>query len=170
LETIVLKIVPETWIIAPVVTREQVERYVKMGWLEEEDLHLDRAFPRDSNGDAFIFRMWFRAPLNKVVKRYSEFDESVLNFRIVDENGWEVDFVKIPEKPLKYRRGIVTNGKHTTEYFEYIDGTFELTMRVKVKSPTTFVKAMSLAGRIGLLSRTKYGYGKFRVKTVQVEG
>lgn len=39
-------IVPETWIIAPIVTREQVRRWIAKGWMTEEDIHLDRAFPR----------------------------------------------------------------------------------------------------------------------------
>lgn len=110
--------------------------------------------------------MWLRAPINRVVKNNSEFSKKVLNFRIVDEKGDEIDYILIPGTPLKYRRSIEINGKATTESFEYIDGTFELEFIVKTKYPTEFVKALALAGKIGLLSRTSYGYGKFKIEVL----
>lgn len=164
-DVVKLKLVPETWIIAPIMTREQLERWYQKGWITDDDLHLDRAFPRNSDGNPIIFRMWVRSPLNKVVTSYN-LDRKLLDFRILDDNNHETNYILIPDKPLKYRRSIQTN-KPTTEYFEYIDGTYELNITVKTHSPKDFVSALVLAGKeIGMLSRTKYGYGKFSVSVV----
>lgn len=160
-----IKLVPETWIIAPYATQEQVRRYIEKGWLAEEDEHLDRVFPRNSKGEAFIFRLWLRSPLNQVVSK-NNLDRKLLDFRIIDENGFDVNYIKIPGKPLKYRRSIDIGNKKTTEFFEYIDGSFELKFNVATPKPKEFIQALTLAGKIGLLSRTKHGYGKFNIEVV----
>ena len=165
MEKLKIKLVPETWILAPVVTREQLERYVQKGWLDEEAIHLDRAFPRNSRGDPIIFRMWLRSPLNQVVNKYG-YDRDLLDFRIVDDNNIEINYVTINDQPLRYRRSIKMKDKLTTEYFEYIDGTYELIFNVTTSKPKEFIEALTLAGRIGLLSRTKYGYGKFAIEVI----
>ena len=162
-----LRLVPETWIIAPIVTKEQLNRYIAKGWLTDDDAaHLDRAFPRNSRGEPIIFRMWLRSPLNQVVNKHN-FDRNLLDFRILDDKGIEVNYVVINDQPLRYRRNIEVKGKKTTEYFEYIDGTYELNFKVKVNNPKEFVEAFALAGRVGLLSRTKHGYGKFNIEILE---
>lgn len=164
-DVIRLKLIPDTWIISPVITKDQLMRWHDRGWIDDEDLHLDRAFPRNSNGNPIIFRMWLRSPLNKVVSCHN-LDRKLLDFRILDDSGFEINYILIPDKPLKYRRSIQTN-KPTTEYFEYIDGTYELDITVKTHNAKDFVTALVLAGKsVGLLSRTKHGYGKFSVKVV----
>jgi hypothetical protein len=37
-------------IIAPIVTKEQLIRWHKLGWIDDEGLHLDKAFPRNAEG------------------------------------------------------------------------------------------------------------------------
>jgi hypothetical protein len=162
---ITVTIVPDTWILAPVVTKEQLKRWRELGWIDDEGLHLDRAFPRDSQGRAIIFRKWLRAPMIRACQQLSvDFErcrDVVNNFSIVDESGMPVEYIVIPKPPLRYRRYIMP-GK--TEYFEYIDSTTPLTFRVVTKDPKLLLQVLALAGRIGLMSRTKYGYGKFSVR------
>lgn len=163
MDIVKLKLVPETWIIAPIVTQDQLSRWHEKGWIDDEDMHLDRAFPRNNNGSPIIFRMWLRSPLNKIV-RSRNLDEKLLDFRILDTNGHETNYIVIPDKPLKYRRSIQSKNKATTEYFEYIDGTYELDFAIKTHNPKELVSALALAGKeVGLLSRTKHGYGKFTI-------
>jgi len=161
---------PETWVIAPLVTREQLERWREVGWIDEEGLHLDRAFPRNSQGLPVIFRKWLRAPMIKACRQLADVDfercrEVVNTFSIADESGVPVEYVVIPRPPLRYRRHIAP-GK--SEFFEYLDSTTKLTFRAVTRDPKLFVQVLALAGKVGLLGKTSYGYGKFSV-SVKVE-
>ncbi len=156
-------LIPETWIIAPVMPKAQLLRYAEKKWIDAElAKHLDRAFPRNSDGKPIIFKMWLEAPLKRAIKRLG-LDKDVLNFDIIDEKGIPVEYVVIPDKPLIYRRVILTE-RPTTELFEYIDSTFEIKFTVTTPYPKKWMEAFNVAGRIGLMSRTRKGFGKFRVK------
>mgnify|MGYP000504069756 CR=1 FL=1 len=159
-----VKIIPLTWIIAPLVNREQLERWHKAGFIDDEGLHLDRAFPRDSNGKPIIFRIWLRGAMNRALEKMKKADRSVLDFRIVDEKGLPIDYITINDKPLRYRRFINVGKKQTTEFFEYVDGTYTLSFLVETPKPKEFLEVLSIAGEIGLMSRTKHGFGKFKVE------
>ena len=163
-DIIELTIVPITWIISPLVTKEQLERWHELGWIDDDALHLDRAFPRDYEGNAIIFRFWLEAPMAKVAKSLDNptYAKVARDWEIVDEHGFPINYIKIG-KPLRYRRVILTGNKRTTEYFEYIDGTYYLPLRVRTKWPKEFITLIALAGRIGIMARTKHGYGKFHV-------
>jgi len=162
-------IVPETWILAPAVTKEQLQRWKEVGWINDEDLHLDRAFPRNSQGLPVIFRKWLRAPMIRACLELSRNEkvsfercrDMVNNFSIVDDSGIPTEYIVIPKKPLKYRR-YVSPGR--SEFFEYIDSTTQMVFNVITKEPELLSKVLAIAGRIGLMARTKYGYGKFSVK------
>ena len=41
--TVEVTLIPETWIIAPLVTSQQLKRWYEKGWINDEDLHLDRS-------------------------------------------------------------------------------------------------------------------------------
>lgn len=156
-------LIPETWIIAPIMPKSQLLRYAEKGWLDREVAeHLDRAFPRNANGEPIIFKMWLEAPLKRAISRLG-YDRSVMDFDIIDEKGIPVEYVVIPDKPLIYRRVILTE-RPSTELFEYIDSTFEINFTVTTPHPKKWMEAFSVAGRIGLMSRTRKGFGKFRVK------
>jgi len=88
-------------------------------------------------------------------------DRKYVDFTIV-EGDIPVEYIVIPDKPLKYRR-VIRGARQTTETFEYIDGTYELKFTVRTRYPREFAKIISVAGKIGLMSRTSKGYGKFRV-------
>jgi hypothetical protein len=158
-------IVPDTWIIAPLVTKEQLQRWYEAGFIDEDGLHLDRAFPRNSLGQAILFRKWLRAPMIRACGQLRDIDfekcrDIVNTFSIIDNTNLPVEYIVIPKPPLRYRRHIMP-GK--TEFFEYIDSTTPLTFRAVTKDPKTFLATLILAGRIGIMSRTKYGYGKFSI-------
>jgi hypothetical protein len=164
-----ITIKPETWIIAPIATKEQLSRWHKLGWIDDEGLHLDKAFPRNSEGKPFLLKLWIRAPLiracEKLAKR-GEIDlekcrEVVNNMEIVDENGREMNYIVINEKPLRYRKIIGKTGK--TTFYEYIDSTYEIKFLAETSDPITLMKILAEAQSIGLMSGTKKGYGKFRV-------
>lgn len=172
-----VKLVPETWIIAPSVSKEQMQRYVDCGWFSQENIHIDRAFPRNHEGVPLIFRIWLRSPMNSVVTE-NGYDRNILDFQIVDEEGNPINYVKVvkwdegqqdwvPDNPQIYRRSI-SSGK-TTETFEYIDGTYSIEFKIKTSKPKELIEVLYHAGKTGLLSRTKHGYGKFVVEC-SVEG
>jgi len=154
---------PETWIIAPVMPKEQLLRYARKGWIDKTLAeHLDRAFPRNSEGKPIIFKMWLDSPMKKALAKLN-YTRKVLDYHILDERGLEVEYIVIPDKPLVYRR-VILNEKPSTETFEYIDSTFDIRFTVLTKYPKMFMDALVVAGRIGLMSRTKKGFGKFSVK------
>jgi hypothetical protein len=162
-------IVPETWILAPLVTKDQLKRWREFGWIDDEGLHLDRAFPRNSQGLPIIFKRWLRAPMIRACYELAEskkldFEKCrdiVNNFSIVDDRGIPTEYVVIPKPPLRYRRYIAP-GK--SEFFEYIDSTTHITFNIVTKDPKTFLDILGLAGQIGLMGRTKHGFGKFTVR------
>jgi len=154
-------LIPETWIIAPLVTEQQLRRWYEKGWINDEDLHLDRAFPRSADGRPIIFKLWLLAPMKRACDKLG-YSRSVLNFSIIDDHGFPVEYVEIPDQPLKYRR-VILGPKQSTEYFEYIDSTYELKFRVKTRYPKEFCEILNAAGRIGLMARSGKGFGKFRV-------
>jgi len=164
-DIIEVTIIPVTWIIAPLVTKEQLKRWYKAKWIDDDDLHLDRAFPRDYKGDAIIFRFWLESPMVKVARSLGkpELLKVARDWEIIDENGFPINYLKIG-KPLKYRRVILSENKQTTEYFEYIDGTYRLPMRVRTKWAKEFIMLITMAGSVGIMARTKHGYGKFNVE------
>jgi len=157
-------LVPETWIIAPAATREQLRRYAERGWISAEDAeHLDRAFPRDAEGRPVILKHWLLAPMKRAAQLLG-LPRHALEFSIVDERGLPVEYVVVPGQPLRYRRIVLLPDRKSTEYFEYIDSTFELRFRVRTRYPREFAEALAAAGRIGLMARTGRGFGKFRVR------
>ncbi len=164
---LLVEMVPETWIIAPLSTKEQLERYHRRGWIDEEGMHLDRAFPRNSDGKPIIFKMWLRACLRRAIEKLG-MDRKILEFSIIDEQGIPVEYIIIPEKPLRYRRPIIAR-KEASEYFEYIDGTYTLTFIVETKYPKEFIQALAVAGKIGIMARSKKGYGKFKIRIKPIE-
>ena len=162
-EEISVEIIPVTWIIAPIVEEEQLRAWKEKGWIDEEKIHLDRAFPRDFEGRPFIPKSWLKAPLTRVVKKYNLPKQKVLDFDIIDDEGYVINYITIPREPLAYRRHI-GGEKPSTEYFEYIDGTYTLSFKVVTKHPKEFIQALIIAGKeVGLMSRTKWGYGRFKV-------
>jgi len=160
---ITVEITPITWIIAPIVEEEQLEAWREKEWIDDEKLHLDRAFPRDCDGKPFIPKSWIKAVLTRVVKKYNLHKQKVLDFDIVDDDGYVTNYITIPRTPLAYRRHI-GGEKPSTEYFEYIDGTYTLEFKVRTPYPKEFIEALTIAGKeIGLMSRSKWGYGRFKV-------
>jgi len=158
-----IEITPKTWIIAPIVEEEQLKAWREKGWIDDEKLHLDRAFPRDSDGKPFIPKSWLKAPLTRVVKKYNLPKQKVLDFDIVDDEGYIINYITIPREPMAYRRHI-GGERPSTEYFEYIDGTYTLSFKVVTKHPKELIQALIIAGKeVGLMSRTKWGYGRFKV-------
>jgi len=158
-----VELTPVTWVIAPIVEEQQLRAWFEMGWIDEEKLHLDRAFPRDADGKPFIPKSWLKAPMTRVVKKYDLSKKKVLSFDILDEEDYVANYITIPREPLTYRRH-VGGDKPTTEYFEYIDGTYRLTFRVATTYPKEFVQTLTIAGKeVGMMSRTKWGYGRFKV-------
>jgi len=164
-----ITIKPETWIIAPIVTKEQLSRWHRFGWIDDEGLHLDKAFPRNSEGKPFILKLWIRAPMMRACEKLAKRGEIDLekcreianNMEIIDENGRELNYIVINEKPLRYRKLIGKTGK--TTFYEYIDSTYELKFLAEASDPITLAKILAEAQSIGLMSGTKKGYGKFRV-------
>jgi len=166
-QEIVIEIIPETQIIAPIITQRQLERYIKMGWLEEEAIHLDRAFPRNSEGKAIIYKRWLNSPIRKLYGNGNAppiEKRELLNYDIIDEQGFPVNYIVIDEMPLRYRRPII--GTNHTMYYEYIDSTYKLRARILTAYPKELVSALILAGKIGIMQGTKEGFGKFRVTVV----
>jgi len=158
-----IEIRPVTWIIAPLVEEEQLKAWREKGWIDEEKLHLDRAFPRDCDGKPFIPKSWIKAVLTRVIQKYNLQRQKVMSFNIVDDEGYIVNYITIPKRPLTYRRHI-GGEKPSTEYFEYLDGTFILKFKVVTRHPKDFIEALIIGGKdVGLLSRTKWGYGRFKV-------
>ena len=163
-DVVKVTLVPETPIIAPVVTREQVERWIKRGWVPEDYVHVDRAFPRNSEGRPIMFKHWFEAPMKDACEVLGYPARVARDWDIVDENGLPVGYVVIPEKPLVYKRAILAETR-SLEVYEYIDGTYTLEFYAKVNTNVQqWAEALILAGKIGMMSRTRRGYGKFRVQ------
>lgn len=155
-------LVPETPIIAPVVTREQVERWINKGWVPEDYIHVDRAFPRNSEGKPIIFKHWIEAPMKEACRLLGHPTSVARDWDIVDDSGVPVGYVVIPEQPLVYKRAILGE-KRSLEVYEYIDGTYVLEFNAKIGANVKqWAEALLLAGRIGMMSRTRKGYGKFR--------
>ena len=156
-----VRLVPETWIIAPVMPKDQLLRYAEKGWLDREVAeHLDRAFPRNSEGKPIIFKIWLEAPMKRALRKLG-YTKKVLDFHIV-QGEVPVEYVVIPDKPLIYRRVILTD-KPSTEMFEYIDSTYEIKFTVLTEYPKMFMDTLALAGRIGIMARSHKGFGKFVV-------
>ncbi len=173
---------PETWIIAPYVTREQLQRWRALNWIDDEGLHLDRAFPRNADGKPVILKLWLRAAMIRACRQLysdksSEFEtcRAVVNsFSIVDESLTPVEYIVISDQPLRYRRSIggTKSGSRAgfkTEFFEYIDSTYRLRFLALTDNPKLFAEILQVAGKIGLLAKTKWGYGKFRVVSVDIK-
>jgi len=157
---------PETWIIAPLMSREQIMRWTVKGWIEPSIAkHLDRAFPRDSKGRAIMFKHWIESPIVKALKYLRENTRIGRNWQILDESGFPINYVVIPGRPLVYRRVIFAENIQTMEVFEYIDGTFKINFvaQVPMKNYSRWERAFILAGRIGLMGRGGKGYGRFTV-------
>ena len=155
---------PETWILAPSVTEDQLKRFHSLGWIDEEGLHLDRAFPRNSEGKPIILKLWLRAPMIRACKELAKKGEIdgdycrkiVNNFSIVDDSGRKLDYVVVSETPLRYRKVIGDTGK--TMFFEYFDSTFTITFKIETEDPQTFLNVLKEAQYIGLMGGTKKGY------------
>jgi hypothetical protein len=166
-----VKLIPKTWIRAPKMSKEQIERYIARGWISKEDESLDRAFPRTGDGKAFIPKSWIEASMVKACKMLG-IDTKVARegWHIVKKVGdrWlDVDYIEVDEKPLVYSR-VISGQKQTLEVFEYLDGTFTITFHVEVKDEDLkkFMEVMALAGEVGMMSRTGKGYGKFKCEFV----
>lgn len=166
---------PETWILAPVVTEDQLKRFHSLGWIDEEGLHLDRAFPRNSEGKPVILKLWLRAPMIRACRELSKRGEvdfehcrKVVNsFSIVDENGRRLDYIVINDRPLRYRKVIGDTGK--TMFFEYLDSTFTISFAVETEDPKTFINMLREAQYIGLMGGSSKGYGKFKVVSIEAK-
>jgi hypothetical protein len=164
-----ITIKPETWIVAPIVTKDQLVRWHKLGWIDDEGLHLDKAFPRNSEGKPFLLKLWIRAPLIRACEKLAKKEEIDLekcrevvnNMEIVDESRREMNYIVINDKPLRYRKIIGKTGK--TTFYEYIDSTYEIKFLAETSDPVTLAKILAEAQSIGLMSGTRKGYGKFRV-------
>lgn len=166
-------LVPETWIIAPIITKQQLQHYYDMGWIDDDALnHLDRAFPRNSKGQPIILKHWLLSPMKTAIRMIGLDGEIQLvarKFNIVDDTGFPVDYIVIDKQPLRYRRVILNENKEpqSTEYFEYIDSTFRLRFKVSIYDKAlaeNFREIMEAAGKVGLMGRTARGFGKFRVE------
>jgi hypothetical protein len=169
-----VKLTPKTWIRAPLATKEQVKRYIDKGWLPKEAESLDRAFPRTSEGKAYIPKAWLEAALVRAASILGlEREVARSKWRIVEEaNGLTLpkDYIEIDDQPLRYSRAIVGSPRQTVENFEYIDGTYTLSFKVEVEESEApkFLQLLAVAGEIGLMSKTGKGYGKFRCE-VKIE-
>ena len=158
-----ITVVPETWIIAPLMPKEQIERYVSKGWIDSDvGQHLDRCWPRNVDGRPVIFKLWLLQVLKRAARRLG-IARDKLEFDIIDEDGVPVQYIVIPDKPLVYKRKV----NNAVEVFEYIDSTFTLKFTVLTRYPKEFIECLKLAGKIGLMARTKHGYGKFRIIDVK---
>jgi len=156
-----VKIVPETWFLAPKVTEAQLKRWYEKGWIDEEMLHADRAFFRNSEGKPILLKLHIRAFLRRAAK---ELGKEMPKFEIVDENGRPVEYVVINDQPLRYRRPILDEENTTTEFFEYLDGTYEIEFLVETDDPKTLAELFAYAGKyIGYGGTTGKGYGRFKV-------
>jgi len=155
-------LIPETMILGPmIVSKTQKERWIERGWVrdKEEFIHVDKVFPRNSEGKCYILKEWLLAPLRRIV-RDQNLNKEILNFDLLEDNI-AVNYAIIPELPLLGTRCI--NDKYKTlETFEYIDSTFTIPLTIKGKKET--IDALKIAGmKYGLFSRTKKGYGKFKI-------
>ena len=159
-------ITPITWIVAPHLSEEQLMRYAERGWIDVElAKHLDRAFPRDYRGQPIIFKHWLESPIVRACVKLGYEKRIGRNWEIIDDKGFPINYVVIPEKPLVYRRAVLTE-RSTMEVFEYIDSTYTLKFLAKVPTANAkkWCEAINYSGRIGLLSRTKKGFGKYKVE------
>ena len=152
-------IVPETWIIAPRIPEGYAERWGL-------DPHLDRAFPRSNEGKIVFYKIWLEAPMTRAAREMGMDPQIARNWEILDEYGNTINFATVQGSPMKYSRYISksTDGKSTLENFEFLDATNEIKMTVRVYDVALFTKLLALAGRVGVLSRTNKGYGRFIVK------
>lgn len=158
-------LIPETWIIAPIVMEEQVKRWIEKGWVPEDYVHVDRAFPRNHEGKPILFKLWLEAPLRRACQMRDKNTKIARNWHIVDENGRYVEYIVIPEKPLLYKRAILNERRPSMEVFEYIDSTYtiEFTAVVPNEIAKEWAECLAVSGSIGMLSRTSKGYGKYTV-------
>ncbi len=169
-----VKLIPVTWIRAPLVTEQQLKRYIAKGWIKyEKPEAVDRAFPRTNEGRPFIPKIWLEAPLIRASKILGINTKVARSWEIVKKIGDKyipVNYIEIKEDPLIYSRTILTSEKQTMEVFEYIDGTYELKFFVSIEDRyiQDFFKLLAVAGEIGMMSQTKRGYGKFKCE-VRVE-
>lgn len=175
-EKLTITIIPRTWIIAPIMPKENIRRWAKIGFIkEEEGEHIDRAFPRLDDGKPFLHKLSLKAVLRRAYERLSLEDptiakiskKDILNFSIVDDKGRPIDYIVINDVPLKYTRSISGS---TAETFEYLDGTFRIQFNVVTRYPKEFVTLLAYGGEyIGMGPRTKLGYGRFRIQVSPFE-
>ena len=166
-----ITIIPKTWIIAPYMSKEQVERWIQAGCVDRDYIHVDRAFPRNDECKPIIYKLWIEAPMKRACRRLGLPTEIATSWSIVDENKNEVNYAVIPDKPLIYKRSIHKLNdkgevvKKTLEVLEYIDFTYKITFTAKVpaKHYDKFKLVLTEAGKIGLLAKTNKGYGRFKV-------
>lgn len=162
---LVVNIIPETQIIAPLMPKEQIKRYIQKGWMDEDAINLNRAFWRNSQGKPIIFKKWLDSPIRKLYREKPDLfkipKNELLSYVIVDDEGFPVNYIVLDEQPLRYRRPII--GKGIAEYYEYIDSTYTLKAKILTKYPKDLAVALNMAGRIGMNKGTSQGYGKFRV-------
>ncbi len=168
-----VELIPLTWIVAPYVTEEQLKAWREKGWIDNEGLFLDRAFPRDYLGRPFIFRFWLESPMVRAARLLNMDSKIGRDWRIIDIINLErlevvpTDYIIIPRKPLRYRRVVFSGKSTTTQFFEYIDSTFSLRFNVLASKPADFRRVMIKAGEIGMMAMSKHGYGRFTVKFIE---
>jgi len=67
---LLVRIVPETWIIPPVVDESILAKWAELGWISKEDAeHLDRAFYRNKDGIAIITEHQLISCIHKAVEK-----------------------------------------------------------------------------------------------------
>jgi len=153
-----VELVPDTWIIAPLAPKEFVSR-----WGLNE--HLDRAFPRNSEGKPFLTKLWIEAPMRRYCEQRGIGREVARKWWIVDDEGVPVNHVVVDGEPSVYSR-VILAGEQTVECFEYLDAKHRIRFKalVPVESVKQWIEALVGAGKIGMMSRTQKGYGRFKVR------
>jgi len=154
------RVILDTPLVAPMVSDDVVKRYLDRGWIKEK--RLQRVFPRDSQGRAYIPQRWVEGALRRVDREAARLLK-IVGGRIV-----------IPEQPLVGIRPIISieeEKPETLECFEYVDSTFELTFRILPPSSDEELKRLTMAlakagVEAGLGASHTHGMGRFRVELV----
>jgi len=182
---------PETAIYAPIVNKYQVKRMIEKGYFKhlddpEDAQHLDRVFPRTSEGLPFLYKLWLEAPLKRAIEIVAKDEADRMNLRTASTK-WHIvysivkgrkiptrDYVIIDGQPIILKRAIkLANNKkgekQTMENSEILDSTFEIKFIAETKYPKEFIRLWSAATQIGLMARTGKGAGKFTVSIKSLE-
>ena len=150
-----------------------VEHYIRCGFVKKDDVelfrHVDLVFPRTvtENGPrAYITKYHLMAALKKAADELGIHRKNI-DFNVIDAHGNRVDYIVIePDLPLLAARKV----NKGLEIYEYIDPGYYMEFLCEATDVKAFLEALFWAGKnIGLFSRKKWGYGRFRADIVETE-